>query len=256
MFLKYGIAPAVALALASPVGVAAQAGQQPQSQPQQAEQREARQHEVIRADELIGQAVRDQKNERIGRVENLALNLENGRIVYAVVSRGGVWGVGGEEVAVEWKQLRPDAASRSVHIEEQQLQQARRIETGKAWPADIGEDRPVGTTGATEASGRRVVPIDNLLGMDVQNKQGENLGRIDDVAIGRNGAVSYAVIAYGGFLGMDDKYTAVPWDRLDVNAEREAVVLDVTREQLENARAFEYRGTWPGKVEWPFGSKR
>lgn len=257
MILKHCMAPAVALALALPAGAAAQTYPPQQPEPQRERQMEQRrdpqQHEVIRGDRLIGQAVRDQKNERLGRITDLAVNLENNRIAYAVVNRGGVWGIGGDEVAVDWQQIRPDAASRTVRIEEQQLQQARRIDTGEAWPAAIGE-APVGTTG-TEA-GRRVVPLSNVIGMDVHNKQGERLGEIDDVAIGRDGSISYAVIAHGGFLGMDNKYTAVPWDRLNVNAGREAVVLDVTSEQLENARSFEYRGSWPAKVDWPFSGGR
>lgn len=258
MILKHCTVPAVALALALPAGAAAQTypPQRPEQerQRQMEQQRDPQQHEVIRADRLIGQAVRDQQNERLGRIDDLALNLETGRIAYAVVSRGGMWGIGGDEVAIEWQQVRPDAASRTVRIEQQQLQQARRIETDRAWPSAIGEETPVGTTG-TEA-GRRVVPISNVIGMDVQNNQGERLGEIDDVAIGRDGSISYAVIAYGGFLGMDNKYTAVPWDRLNVSAEKEAVVLDVTREQLEGARSFEYRGSWPAKVDWPFTSGR
>lgn len=265
---KHKLAPALALTLILPpaAALAQTTGEQqpqvtPQTQGQQrpaerADQRpeQARQHNIIRADRLIGQTVRNQQNERVGRINDLALNIEDKRIAYAVVNRGGMWGIGGDDVALPFDQIQPDPAARVVRLSEQQLQQAREIDTNQAWPARIGEG-PVGTAGA--APRHEVLPLSNVIGMDVHNKQGEQLGRIDDVVIQRDGSLAYAVIAHGGFLGMGDNYVAVPWDRLTLDAERQGAVLDVNRQQLDGAKRFEYRNeTWPERVDWPFDVDR
>lgn len=259
---KYALAPALAFALATPAVSAQTTGQPPPRQAQQepkAEQRTHERSEVVRADRLIGQTVRDRQDERLGRINDLALNLADGKIAYVVVNRGGRWGIGGEEVVMPWQQVRPDHESRTVRIEEQQLQQARRIDTSRNWP-ERAEDVAVGTTGTDEpratAATHRVVPMSNVVGMEVRNSQNEQIGRIEDLAIGRDGSVSYAVISYGGFLGMGDNRVAVPWDRLTINAERESARLDVTEEQLERAPRFEDRDNWPARVDWPFGGDR
>jgi sporulation protein YlmC with PRC-barrel domain len=258
MMLKHSLVPALALAVALPAAALAQTGQQqpPPQQPQQerqderAQQRDTQaQDHVLRADRLIGQAVRDRQDERLGRINDLALRIDDGRIAYAVVNRGGVWGIGGEEVAVPFDQIRPDPQARAVIIDAAQLQQAQRIDTRQTWPTRIGE-ATTGTAGA--APQHNVLPMSNVTGMDVHNKQGERLGQIDDVVIQRDGSLSYAVIAHGGFLGIGDNYVAVPWDRLNFDAQRQALVLDVTRQQLGTARAFERGDRWPNRVEWPF----
>ena len=252
---NHGIAPALGFALMLPPVAAAQTtGQQQKPQQQQRMQPDRQtQSEVLRANNLIGQTLRGANRDRLGRIDDLAINLSDGRIAYAVVNRGGLWGIGGDTVAVQWQQIQPNQADRAIRVDQQALQQARQIDTDTAWPTTVGEET-VGTTGT--ATQRNVVPLNNLLGMDVQNSQGENLGQIDDVAIARDGSVRYVVIAHGGFLGMGDQYVAVPWDRLNVNAQREAVTLDVQRQQLESAKAFDRSQAWPARVDWPFGGNR
>jgi sporulation protein YlmC with PRC-barrel domain len=252
------IIPALAFTLAIPAFAAAQATttQQPPTQQPPAErqvQQETQQRtDVLRADRIIGQTVRDRADQRLGRIDDLALDVQERKVVYAVVTRGGMWGIGGERVALPFDQIQTDHEARAVRMDEQRMQQARRIETGQTWPATIGEG-PVGTAGT--APEHRVLPMSNVIGMDVHNRQGERLGRIDDVTLNRDGSLNYAVIAYGGFLGIGDNHVALPFDRLTFDAERQGAVLDVTRDNLEAAPRFEYRdGTWPNRVEWPFGT--
>jgi sporulation protein YlmC with PRC-barrel domain len=251
------VIPAVAFSLAIPAFAAAQATttQQPATQQPPAErqvQETQQRTDILRADRIIGQTVRDRGDQRLGRIDDLALDVQERKIAYVVMTRGGMWGIGGERVALPFDQIQPDHDARVVRLDEQRMQQARRIETGQTWPATIGEG-PVGTAGA--APEHRVLPMSNVIGMDVHNRQGERLGRIDDVTLNRDGSLNYAVIAYGGFLGIGDNHVAVPFDRLTFDAERQGAVLDVTRDSLEAAPRFEYRdGTWPNRVDWPFGT--
>jgi sporulation protein YlmC with PRC-barrel domain len=257
MKCTYYLAPALALALALPAAAHAQVTQQQaqETHQQDAQLRAERQdaHSVLRADRIMGQTVRDRNDNRVGRIDDLAFDTQEKKVAYAVVTRGGMWGIGGEQVAIAWDEVRPDQAARVVRIEEQRVAQARRIDRGQTWPTTIGEG-PVGTAGA--APEHRMLPLSNIIGMDVHNRQGERLGRIDEIVLNRDGSVNYAVIAHGGFLGIGDNHVAVPWDRLTLDAERQGAVMDTTREQLEHAPRFDYRSdSWPATVTWP-GERR
>jgi sporulation protein YlmC with PRC-barrel domain len=288
--LKHCIAPAVAgLLMLSPALVAAQepAAQQPQQQeqprpqpqpqpqqdpraeqpraePPRAEQQRAEERRqngdmVIRADRLIGQAVRDRGDDRLGRIDDLALDTKDKKIAYAVIARGGLFGIGAEQVALSWDQLRPDTAERVVRVEAPAVQQATRIDTRTAWPTQVGRpgeapaEQPVGTAGREDEQ-MRILSVSRVIGMDVRNQQGERLGQIDDIALERDGSIAYAVVAHGGFLGMGHNYVAIPWDRMNLDPRQEQVTLNVTQQQLEGARQFKYEDRWPGRVDWPFGN--
>ena len=68
---------------------------------------------------------------------------------------------------------------------------------------------------------------------------------MDDVVIGkRDGRVKYAIMSFGGFLGIGEEYHAVPWEKLDYETDKGGYVLDMTREQLEGAPRYG-RGSEP-----------
>jgi len=84
-----------------------------------------------------------------------------------------------------------------------------------------------------------------IIGADVNNKAGEDVGDIKDLVVNtRTGKVAYAVMAYGGVLGMGDKLFAVPMDSLATKADDDKFVLDVTKDQLKNAPGFD-KNNWP-----------
>jgi len=66
-----------------------------------------------------------------------------------------------------------------------------------------------------------------------------------------SGCIAYAVLTFGGFLGFGDKLFAVPWTLLSVKSEEKSLVLDIEREQLENAPGFD-QDDWPdlGDESW------
>jgi sporulation protein YlmC with PRC-barrel domain len=83
-----------------------------------------------------------------------------------------------------------------------------------------------------------------LIGMDVQNAQGENLGEIDDVIVNsQNGQVHYAVLSFGGFMKMGDKLFAYPMSAFKLSNDNK-LVLHVDKEELKQAKGFDERN-WP-----------
>ena len=67
-----------------------------------------------------------------------------------------------------------------------------------------------------------------------------------------DGLIAYAVLSFGGFLGMGDKLFAIPWEALILDTENHAFILDVDKEVLKNAPGFD-KDHWPGTAEYEAG---
>jgi sporulation protein YlmC with PRC-barrel domain len=97
-----------------------------------------------------------------------------------------------------------------------------------------------------------VLSASSIDGNGIRNRQGEDLGKVKDLMIDlTNGSVTYAVVAYGGFLGMGDKLFAVPFEALTVDPENHAFILDVSKENLEEAPGFD-KDDWPNFADKQF----
>ncbi|MFN2421611.1 MAG: PRC-barrel domain-containing protein [Gemmatimonadota bacterium] len=93
------------------------------------------------------------------------------------------------------------------------------------------------------------LPASTLIGTEVQNRDGEDLGKIEDVMIDRRrGCVAYAVLSFGGFVGMSEKLFALPWQAMRIDTQKERVIVDIEREVLENAPGFD-KDHRPGTVD-------
>lgn len=84
-----------------------------------------------------------------------------------------------------------------------------------------------------------------IIGTDVKNTKGENLGEIKDVVIDpQNGSVVYAVVSFGGVMGMGNKLFAIPWSVLRWNNDKDNYILDMDKEALKKAPGFDKK-RWP-----------
>jgi sporulation protein YlmC with PRC-barrel domain len=84
-----------------------------------------------------------------------------------------------------------------------------------------------------------------IIGDNVYNLEDEKLGDIKDIMLDiRNGRIEYVVVEFGGFLGIGEKYFAVPFRALTIDTTRHAFVLDQRREVLEKAPGFD-KDHWP-----------
>ncbi len=97
--------------------------------------------------------------------------------------------------------------------------------------------------------GPHLMGADTLVGNDVYNKSAEDLGDIKEIMLDmRSGRVSYAVLSFGGFLGMGEKLFAVPWEALTLDTENKRFTLDVERSRLESAPGFN-KDQWPDMAD-------
>ena len=89
------------------------------------------------------------------------------------------------------------------------------------------------------------VKASSIIGTDVVNPKGDNLGDIKEVVIDpRTGRVAYAVVSFGGFLGMGEKLFAIPFSAFDYNVLKNEYALDVSKERLKAAPGFD-PDHWP-----------
>ncbi len=99
--------------------------------------------------------------------------------------------------------------------------------------------------GAHAGPGPELMGAETLVGNDVYSPQDENLGNIKQIMLDmRSGQVAYAVLSFGGFLGLGEKLFAVPSDALRLDTENKRFVLNVEKDRLKNAPGFD-KDQWP-----------
>jgi sporulation protein YlmC with PRC-barrel domain len=99
----------------------------------------------------------------------------------------------------------------------------------------------------------RILSATTMIGDKVVNTEGEQLGTIRDLVIDLDDAqVAYAVLSFGGFLGLGDKLFAIPLEALTFGSEAHTAILDVDREVLKNAPGFD-KGHLPENAQYEAG---
>lgn len=95
----------------------------------------------------------------------------------------------------------------------------------------------------------KLMSSSSLDGEDVKSREGEDLGNIKDLVIDcDSGRVAYAVLSYGGVLGMGDKLFAVPMSALQLDTNNECFILDAKKNELEDAPGFD-KSNWPDMAD-------
>ncbi|REL37984.1 PRC-barrel domain containing protein [Rhodohalobacter sp. SW132] len=90
-----------------------------------------------------------------------------------------------------------------------------------------------------------ILSSSSITGQNVYNLKDENIGDIKDLMIDPNNAeVVYAVLSFGGFMGIGNKLFAIPIEALQFSDKDESIRLDVDKEKLENAPSFD-KDNWP-----------
>lgn len=89
-------------------------------------------------------------------------------------------------------------------------------------------------------SGHPLVPADRVNGTAVFDSAGQKLGHVEDIAIDKvSGRVAYAILSFGGFLGVGEHYYPVPWSLLDYDVEKGGYVVPLDKAKVEAAPSFE-----------------
>jgi sporulation protein YlmC with PRC-barrel domain len=107
----------------------------------------------------------------------------------------------------------------------------------------------IDTAEIVEGPGPAFMSASTLIGDDVYNLQDEDLGDVKEIMLDmRTGKVAYAVLSFGGFLGMGEKLFAVPWAAMKLDTENKRFTLDVSKDRLESAPGFD-KDSWPNMAD-------
>jgi sporulation protein YlmC with PRC-barrel domain len=116
-------------------------------------------------------------------------------------------------------------------------------------------DNPSDTSG-------RLIAANKVSGTSVYDMAGNKLGSIYDVMLDKvSGKSQYAVMSFGGFLGIGEKYHPLPWQTLKYDERQGGYVVDLDRRMLEGAPAYDSYDTslwgddtWGRRVDEYYGN--
>jgi sporulation protein YlmC with PRC-barrel domain len=218
--------------------------------------------DFLSASTIKGDKVVNIDGEDLGKIEELMIDVSHGRIAYAVLSFGGFLGIGNKLFAIPWRalSLRPHEHAFSLGIEKEVLEKAEGFDKDN-WPLTreglyrsytyYGYQPYWQTTVVekTEMSAEPEYPnflsAGTIKGDKVVNTAGEDLGKIEELMIDlQDGRIAYAVLSFGGFLGIGNKLFAIPWSALSLRPHENAFTLDIQKEVLEKAEGFD-KDHWP-----------
>ncbi len=218
---------------------------------------------VARANEILGTEVKNLHGEKLGKVEDLAVDLGTGRIVQVILSVGGVLGVGDKTLAIPAraftcnapKQMQLDSTKEklqsapAVELSKwNELSQANRVadsyryfghsaEYDSIYHLRAGEKTPVVVPQLERAS--------KLVGMPVKNPSDEKLGKVDNLVLDvEGGRLLYVIVASGGVVGIGEELHTIPPQKFTFNSSRDALQLAATKEDLSANPRFK-RTDWP-----------
>jgi hyperosmotically inducible protein len=230
---------------------------------------------TAKASEVIGTSIKDDQNQTIGKVDNLALDIENGQVVAAIVSLGGTMGVGATLHAIPPTILSVDHADKIVRLNiSQDKLNAAPVFASTSWDAEwpsnqvaeiyayfgqpvsgnrrahwtTTQDRGENASDKLPKYGHQPVYIQRaskVMGMDVKNLQNQKLGDVKNLIVDlSSGRITSVIVASGGFLDMGEKLSAVPPLALRLDSSRKIFLLDASKEALANSPHFK-SNQWP-----------
>ncbi len=92
----------------------------------------------------------------------------------------------------------------------------------------------------TRITSGSLIAAEKVEGTDVYNLQGDHLGTVDDVMIDKvSGKAIYAIMSFGGFLGIGEKYHPLPWSALKYDETKGGYIVNLDKNLLEGAPTYD-----------------
>jgi len=227
--------------------------------------------QVERANKLIGEEVRTSDGQRVGKLENLVVDLESGRVLYAIVGSGGVIKAGERRLAVA-----PGSFSQAqdknvvLNVDRQRLNDAPQFTKDLDRPEELhkadfvskvhkyygqnawwqGPNRP-----AHEGSFHNVHKVTDAIGMRVKDVNNGDLAKVENIVVDLPaGRVVYVILSADRSLNVGDNYYALPPDALTLSPDHRHLVTGITRDKLVAAPHFA-KDRWPTMSSASWGSQ-
>jgi len=268
--------------------------------------------EALKYSDLKGLVIENQENEKLGKVQDFAVDLKSGRIVEVIVSAGGFMGMGSSLTAVPPQALHHDTELKMLQLSanKEKFDAAPKLDAA-AWDAGMESNRVVevygyygqqpyfasgyagdqsnldGTVagtlprnmdGSVNTIGAKAVDTAHnmevaatnddgtvrsvnsgnyscglgsvekasaIMGMTITNRQGETVGKVENLILDlSSGRIVAVIVSSGSFMGLGGEYSAVPPSAFSFNDATNALQLDVSKEMLANSPHFT-SSQWP-----------
>jgi sporulation protein YlmC with PRC-barrel domain len=206
---------------------------------------------IVNSKKLNGLEVRNPAGEKLGKVQEMAIDLEAGRVVEVVLALGGVLGIGEKLVAIPPAALTLDREGKlRLDTDREHLKSSEEFDDSN-WaqnfvPAQVSRAYreygvetyfldPSKPQGAVRPSAERIGHVERagkLIGFTIKNRQGETVGKVDDLAIDLAAGRVSQVIVSGGLLGADKGLSFLPTELFRYNRDRSELELDAEKESL------------------------
>lgn len=236
--------PALGVAFASPGALADTA--QTSQPPQGAASAQSRAGQDMRVSQIIGKSIEDRGGRRVGEVEDLIIDTRNGKVAYAVITTSGYAEGGNRRVA-----LPIDKVSGSVNrdritldVDPSRLASFPSFEEGRYpdW-AQLGRAESSGR--AEAAQPRQFRRASELLKADLKDRAGKDVGGVKDMVVSlQSGQIRYGVAEFDPSWFKQGKLVVVPVRDVQPAKDGDDLVLNVDREAMRNAPAFDPQ-RWP-----------
>jgi sporulation protein YlmC with PRC-barrel domain len=166
-----------------------------------------------------------------------------------------------EAVAVEWKIAfcatsdNPGIVFLSKHLFRSSVMATQANRYDSTMQSQSGAQIIPSDNADNSGPGPEVMDASTLQGDNVVNAAGDDLGKIEAIMLDvTSGRIAYAVLSFGGFLGMGTKLFAIPWGALTLDAREHRFILDVSKEKLENVEGFD-KDHWPSMTDQNWASE-
>lgn len=192
----------------------------------------------ITAKNFMDMNVVDQTGKKIGKIDDLILSTKE-KVAYAIISVGGLLGVGDKSVSVPFQDMEIRKAKKEavIKLSKQQLEKMPEFKLESVADRNY-QAEDVSPTSGTEDYG---INAKKLFDIDIIDKNGKKVGEVDDLLLSQDGKVIYGIVDVGGMLGMGEKSVAVPFHHLVANRTEERILLNATKDQLEKAPEFKFK---------------
>ncbi|MGN6553693.1 MAG: PRC-barrel domain-containing protein [Verrucomicrobiota bacterium] len=230
-------------------------------------QRELSNPELV--NKITGREVRNNDNQRLGKVEDLVVDLESGRILYTVVSVGGFLGIGDRQIAVppsavteKGKQLRLDADKDKL-MDAPQFSQNEDVKTQLTpqFVSRVNEYFGQSSSWFQNAEGKMAEKFGNvhkasdLIGMDVHNVANRTIGEVNNIVVDLpSSRVVYVVLEPDSSLNLKDNLYALPPNALTLSSDGKSLNTGIDENKLASAPHFN-KDNWPNLSDQSLAGK-
>ncbi|MDD5458830.1 MAG: PRC-barrel domain-containing protein [Phycisphaerae bacterium] len=225
--------------------------------------------QLQRASHCIGAKVVDSQQQDLGTIHDIVLTPARDKVSYVVLAYGGFLGMGDKYFAVPYESFRAQADKLDtmiLPIEKQKFEsmegfdrqnwpdkaesvwlvknpswerQANEMkEQGKEMAKDVMKEKsPVAAEAEKQLTSQQQFEyrkVSKLIGLDIQNPQGQELANINDLTISSRGHLIFAIISYGGAMGIGEKLAAVPFSEILIQPDRQFSMLDADATLLDS----------------------